>query len=531
MTQIEGLATQRGNVSSANKAFPTLAHLEECAGDRRRTQQLTSAVVEAFPRRPEGLLADLLAIEWCRREAPLRDAYLAVLFAVATAYPCTIQAIIGALVALLLLPDGRAEGCREGGSACEALLAILRLIPSAGPLILATVEYYFPFHRQSVAVHESYSRNLLHLARHEATLQNAIVALLLRKALVLDVEVQECADGAGVDDGIDSDDEGDEEEPAEACIIDDDDGDAVEGSAAQALPSERRRRRDVREYLAKLDTILARLLVHIEERLPCRHDGGKAGLRAAREAEGLFACLLTVFETSILVTFKARFVQAVLFYACALDPRRCDALLGILFRPLVAFCHGVEGGRAASAATTSVLLSVAYIGSFVARSAFVPGGLLQMAFEMLLRLARQLVERTAIGGPSSLTVAALTHVMAIFTARHGDLVPCIGLEALEDLFEDVFQEGRLLAHCDGATVSAFVAVASVTYDIVDADLCAVKRGGGGEDPLDAYAPFAPITAALPQTLARLNSRPVYLPTATAATAGSGAAALSFEGIR
>jgi RNA polymerase I-specific transcription initiation factor RRN3 len=364
--------------------------------------------------------------------------------------------------------------------AVSAIGALVKLAPSCCSFLMPAVEFHFPFHSRSIEEHVVYIGNLLRVAETLPMWRYKILELIIGKALIIDVELQNDAEQL---------------KELDLCKEMTTCGEDTEIEPQEPIPEhllKRRKLRAVRSGTKKLDGVLELVFSHIDQSIR----KGKDELDEKKSRE-MFNFMLTVFEKTILPTFKSRYTQFLIFYMTSLRPTLADQFLGLLFKPLVQFCQSLDHGRN-SMPNPKLLLSVTYIGSFVARARFLSDELLQLAFEMLIDLSTRLRLKTTIGSPKILTVISLQHIMYIFCARYDRLIAQMGTQELEDLFDILFEDATVLQYCNADIVTRFIGLAGERLGLLHPEVAVeyeqsrTVRFVTKYEDLEVYFPFDPI---------------------------------------
>ena len=502
--------------------------LLESIDNRRALQAFAQTLVKSQRQHPDTL-ANFLALELRDRPESVIRAYRDVVLTVGSVMPSAVATILDALVNKLgAWDDGGINGEDDLPAEKEihdetmlsAIVALIKLTPSSSSFLLPAIDHHFPFHQRSLAEHLPFIRNILRLADLQPNWRAGILELILSRALVIDVELQNDADLLRLFDAAEEValTEGEDEMTLFGLLgMDEDDADKIH------MLAEKRRRRRVKEGILKLDSILNLVFTHIQQFIFPNPDPdttadllpftGLDNERSQRAAEEMFSLMLAVFEKSILPTFKSRYLQFLPFYMASMCPTLADQFLGLLFRPLVRFCSGLDAGRH-SQPTTTLLLSVAYIGSFVARARFLSVDLLTLAFELLVDLSARLrirLLRSAVLSPGILPVMALQHVLYIFVWQHPRLRQCMSDEQLATTFTLLLPDMAVLRHCNPEVVAEFMQLAGEQLGLLDGDLIDEYLGEFGEstkreemvqrkrkspvsqyEDLETYFPFDPL---------------------------------------
>ncbi|KAF8580614.1 RNA polymerase I-specific transcription initiation factor RRN3 [Ramaria rubella] len=289
----------------------------------------------------------------------------------------------------------------------EHLLSLIPTLPSTlQPLLVR----HFPHKRQEKADQITYIRNLLRITEYCPALADRILSTIIDRAIQIDVEIQVEMEELEVDEGTrnngeiflldpfdtivgqeGSDSEGEEE---------DDDGDNISDLSSDAggdpdddeSPAEiEQDLAHVREMVEKLDAMLKLLFDHFHR----THSGQITTLRSTSRSHdppkdissttspsrppptliippehgrdlrrSQFMSLLSIFDRTIIRTFKSRYTQFLVFWYSSLDPEFTDMFQGMLVSKALFEDSQPIVTRAAAAS---------YIASFVSRAQFVLG--------------------------------------------------------------------------------------------------------------------------------------------------------------
>lgn len=231
------------------------------------------------------------------------------------------------------------------------LQSLLALVPTLLPTLPAHFLRCFPHKSHSVVSHNVYCRNLVEVMGYCPQIVEPILALIVERAVGIDVEIQieleeledlatngEGASGdakeatglltnfdpfdtlAGQESESDSEDEGDEnglngtgeienfsDVSSEGEADDEDDTKDQAGNGVLSTKEAEKRTKRVRDMVTKLDgimNVLLKWLAQTASPLPQQHPH--------------FLTLLSIFDRTILTTFKSRYTQFLLFYLVSL---------------------------------------------------------------------------------------------------------------------------------------------------------------------------------------------------------------------
>jgi RNA polymerase I-specific transcription initiation factor RRN3 len=246
-----------------------------------------------------------------------------------------------------------------------ALRYILRLFPVAESVLEPILTSKYPFHEEPKRSHLAYVNNLLRLRRYSPALRNEIMDLIISRLVKIDVEMQMDLDdmddklAAMVGIALKS---AQEHEDRDEDDSDDSDNESV--SSAESEDDEYNRVKTAKENIEKMDAILDSLF---ELYTPIFADPHSQG------AVDVFEDLLTEFSNLILPTIKSRHTQFLIFHFGQKSERLIDAFCGTCIN--IAF----ESQRPLILRQSAC----AYLASFVARGAHVPGHIVVKIFEVL----------------------------------------------------------------------------------------------------------------------------------------------------
>nr|ASF90186.1 hypothetical protein SPAR06338 [Bartheletia paradoxa] len=381
------------------------------------------------------------------------------------------------------------------------LQSLLVLIPTLPSTLWPLLSRHFPHKRENRTAQITYIRNVLRIVEYCPELGDEILGTIVDRAIqvdvgtfllrfqrtrirklltphvtfVLQVEIQVDIDEDGIDDedvfeeddetdpfdkevGMDDSDSG-SDDGSEGDIDDlssgdeDDEDDASEMVKAQARAKSVA---NIKEMVAKLDAILKILFDHLErsntiakatiDASLMAHGGHSSKSRyKAEEAQSLrrslFYSLLSIFDRTIIRTFKSRYTQFLVFWYSSLDPEFTDLFQGMLVSKALVELNQPTVTRVAAAS---------YIASFVSRANFVDKDSVRRVVGLLCEyLSSQLEVSARPGQPPpnaqqyGVFYAVAQAVFYIFCFRWRDLL----IEPEEEEFDgDVFdgQDGGAL---------------------------------------------------------------------------------------
>ncbi|EAU84392.1 ribosomal DNA transcription factor Rrn3 [Coprinopsis cinerea okayama7 len=312
---------------------------------------------------------------------------------------------------------------------------ILSLIPTLPSTLQPILVRYFPHKRQNQLAQATYIRNLLRISAYCPALTDKILATIIDRAIQIDVEIQvelEELEGEGEDDDLqhdvfefdpfdvvvgqegdqfNSDDEDDGEGDDDDFAAEDDFSDLSSegGEYDEERTDVPTNVKHVQEMVKKLDAILTLMFEHFNRALTQyipessskeqdRDSSPDLSLSTpssptistlthstltppptrptyASRADTLrttFHALLSIFDRTILSTFKSRYTQFLLFWYTSLDPEFADIFQGMLVdRALFSPSDTGSSSGPSSTAEVNRAAAASYIGSFVSRATFV----------------------------------------------------------------------------------------------------------------------------------------------------------------
>ncbi|KAI1253422.1 hypothetical protein MGN70_005630 [Eutypa lata] len=295
-----------------------------------------------------------------------------------------------------------------------ALGYLLRIFPAAKNVLAHLISNKYPYHDDSKRMHVAYVRNLLRLRTYCLGLKNDISDLIVTRLVKIDMEMQ--MDLEDMDDRLTAmvamalrssqANETQEEEGSD----DDDDNDSV--SSEESEDDELTRVKTAKEGFEKMDFILDALF---ELYTPYFRDP------RSDEAMEVFGDLLSEFSNIILPNLKSRHTQFLVFHFGQQSEELMDAFCGTCINIAFESQRPPVLQQAASA----------YLASFVARGAHVPGQIVIKIFEVLgfhLDQMRTLYE-TSCRGPDvrryAPFYALMQALMYVFCFRWQDLISSV----------------------------------------------------------------------------------------------------------
>jgi len=292
-----------------------------------------------------------------------------------------------------------------------ALQYLLSVFPAAKTTLGAVVAQKYPFHDDSKRMHLAYVDNMLRLREYAPSLKNEIMDLIVSRLVKIDVEMQ--MDLEDMDDRVTAMVAMALKSSQENNLEDGDDDDDSDAESVDSEESEEdneyARVKVAKESIEKMDYILDALF-----RLYAPHFANPD----SDDAMDVFTDLLGEFSHIILPNLKSRHTQFLIFHFGQQSEQLMDAFCGTCINIAFESSRPPVLQQAASA----------YLASFVARGAHVPGHIVVKIFEVLgfhLDQMRSTYEATC-RGPDVRRYAPfyslMQALMYIFCFRWQDLI-------------------------------------------------------------------------------------------------------------
>ncbi|KAI2776066.1 RNA polymerase I-specific transcription initiation factor RRN3 [Daldinia loculata] len=386
----------------------------------------------------DGLVKGVLQCQWLGRDEQFAKIYVQFLAALVSAQGARLTQVLSSILdrftdsrpsdwAVPTYPNVNRETAQE--RLHIALRYLIQLFPAAKPVLEHLTATKYPFHDESKRMHLVYVDNLLRLRSYCPDLKTEIMDLIISRLVKIDVEMQ-----------MDLDDMDDRLTTMVAMALrssrenrnqdeeDDDESDAESVDSDESEDDEYTRVKTAKENIEKMDSVLDTLF---ELYTPSFADPD------SDEALEAFEDLLSEFSNIILPTIKSRHTQFLIFHFGQKSERLMDAFCGTCINIAFESQRPMILQQAASA----------YLASFVARGAHVPGHIVVKIFEVLgfhLDQMRALYEISCRGpdvrryAPFYALVQAL---MYVFCFRWTDLIKSVPDEVdTDDLSSYLGQE-------------------------------------------------------------------------------------------
>ena len=282
--------------------------------------------------------------------------------------------------------------------AVEGVCLALRRVPTGVSAVFAAIMGAFPHKTHSLEAHECFVNALLALTKRVPSIRDRVLALCMEKMVDLDVEIE-------IPTSVEA-----SAAPAPSTV---EAATGVLGGGAEVRSSDEEPPPSHSIVMAgKLDVFLSALLEQLDDWCcaepgagglapqlmaplglhPTPVEGGDTGIMkggvpitpaVTAIREHLFTVSLAVFERSVLLTQRCKYVQFSLLYMSRLSPNLVDQLIGRL----------VGHVQHVSAPTVTRCAAAAYVAGFLARAAFVPDTTLRSALWCLLQWVHAYIDQ------------------------------------------------------------------------------------------------------------------------------------------
>ncbi|KAJ1951631.1 DNA independent RNA polymerase I transcription factor [Linderina macrospora] len=452
---------------------------------------------------------------------------------------------------------GSHKGEEGAGMVHERVHAVVRevyrTIPTCGASLAAAIVEKYPFKTAKINVQVVYLQNTLRCLEYAEGVRKEVLAVVLNRVIQVDVEVQveledleeqeaaateEAGQQAGDEDGVfefeddeadtkddESDSDSDSDSESESDSSDDEDDDDDESNALATVSY------DARPIVSKLDAMMNVLFEWLDRHIALDLQQGAMPESASR----LFLVILDLFDTIILPTFKSRYTQFLVFFLSAKDPQYADVFLGTMMGKVGDPVRNLTTDRVS---TVAKVAAASYLGSFVARAAFISPQIVRNVMGVLVQWAnayldwqeqrepeRSYAQALAPSAANSLHVDFERHavfyavtqaVLYLFCFRWRDLATPLDAQQpldeseldslrwcpeVEGIQRVVFSKLNPLRACSAAVAQQFAAVASQTnflfcYALIQQN----KRSTSADESDDAAARGSSITSLLRKEL-------------------------------
>ena len=223
-----------------------------------------------------------------------------------------------------------------GREVIRILTKIIDTYPTATSCLLPILRENFPHRRKGLADQHNYSSHLLDVARKVPQLLEQILEELVDRMLQIDVEI--------------------DPELMPAQLLDSsagEHGELFELEMDAGASAEERERLENYQRIEKLDAMMSIAMQFLQSVFSLNDDANSPIKKSA-----LFDTLLRLFEAKVLTTFKSKYTQFLIFFACSFKSEYDKKLLQRL----------IEVSISKDASDSSRIAANCYIGSYIARA-------------------------------------------------------------------------------------------------------------------------------------------------------------------
>jgi RNA polymerase I-specific transcription initiation factor RRN3 len=241
----------------------------------------------------------------------------------------------------------------------ETLAIILRYNSMASSFLGSFISSSFPFSDDDAKTHVEYIRNIYKVTEYAPEIRGEILALVMDKLCKIDVQMQVDLD--------DIDDDLEERLVGDALRNEEDDDDASDDgsvSSEESLEPEEQRLKEVKDMMLKLDSVMDVQFSYYDSVFE------KGDLM---ENDRTFQTLLAQFQSIVIPTYRSRHTQFVLFHFSQMSR-------DFIERFVAACSHlAIDSSRPPLLRASAC----AYLASYIARGAHVPGFVVRDVFDLL----------------------------------------------------------------------------------------------------------------------------------------------------
>ncbi|KAF9736313.1 hypothetical protein PMIN02_007989 [Paraphaeosphaeria minitans] len=316
-----------------------------------------------------GLVHAVLDCHWVARNEHFVQSYrrlLRSLLDVAPPFTSTVLSMLVNMFAETPSPrmrqedDPTVERAHLSSRLHTTLKYIVKGSPMASTYLQPVLASTFPFPTDTSKAHTDYISNILKIEEYCPELKGAILSLIMDKLVKIDVQIQ--VDMEELDDDLE--DQIIEDSVREDLDDDDYDSDNESVSSEESLDEEERRVKEIKESVTKLDNIMFLMFKYYDAIFE------KGNLQQIDET---YQSLLSQFSRIILPTYRSRHTQFLLFHFTQMKHDLIDRFAGCCSQ--LAFDQSRPQILRVAAA--------AYLASFIARGAHVPGSTVRDVFDLL----------------------------------------------------------------------------------------------------------------------------------------------------
>jgi RNA polymerase I-specific transcription initiation factor RRN3 len=322
--------------------------------------------VSSLDRSCSGLVNAIINSEWVGRDESYVKLYIRFLGNLAAAQGSYLSSVLKMLTTNLStvprgtgrLPGYAVVSASEIHSRVHmALRHVLHLIPAASGSLSPILSTQFPFDSDPALANVTYTRNLIQIIDYAPELQSDILALITEKVVKIDVQIQVDMEDFEEEIGDDLLHEADEE--------DEEDDDDISVASGDSEEDDSKAAKKIKDNINKVDGMIDLLFEYFS---PTFASG------SLTDKENALDLLISHFQSIILPTYRSRHPQFLLFHFSQMSPSLVDRFSATFIKHIFNKLQPAIIRQSASA----------YLASFVARGAHIPGDAIRDVFDNLL---------------------------------------------------------------------------------------------------------------------------------------------------
>ncbi|USP77370.1 rna polymerase i-specific transcription initiation factor rrn3 [Curvularia clavata] len=368
---IEKHATGEKAAYDAIKALFNEAPTSANAPSSRLLQKYLVALINHTPQLDhncKGLVHAVIDCCWVARNEDFLRSYRHFLRSLLSVQSGFMSTVLQMLVDMFLSPpsvharqydDPPIERVRLQTRIHETLILILRYAPMASSYLSPIIASTFPFSNDSAKTHVEYIRNIFKVTEYVPEIRGEILALVTDKLCKIDAQMQM--------DMEDMDDDLEERLVGDAIHNEEDDDDMSDDGSVlsdDSLDPEEQRLKDIKDTMLKLDTVMDVQFAYYDSIFE------KGDLL---EMDRTYQSLIAQFQSIIIPTYRSRHTQFILFHFSQLSTDFMERFVDTCSH------LAIDSNRPPLLRASAC----AYLASYIARGAHVPGFVVRNVFDLL----------------------------------------------------------------------------------------------------------------------------------------------------
>ncbi|EMD63019.1 hypothetical protein COCSADRAFT_37893 [Bipolaris sorokiniana ND90Pr] len=241
----------------------------------------------------------------------------------------------------------------------ETLVLILRYTPMVSSYLAPIIASTFPFSNESAKKHAEYIRNIYQVTEYAPEIRGEVLTLVTDKLCKIDAQMQ--MDMEDIDDDLEERLVGDAIHNEED---DDDMSDDGSVSSHESLEPEEQRLKDIKDTMLKLDIVMDVQFAYYDSIFE------KGDLL---EMDRTYQSLIAQFQSIIIPTYRSRHTQFIIFHFSQLSTDFMERFVDTCSH------LAIDSNRPPLLRASAC----AYLASYIARGAHVPGFVVRNVFDLL----------------------------------------------------------------------------------------------------------------------------------------------------